>query len=68
MPGRRNLLAKQALEIERHIARTRELVAESLDALRSGVPDTFLGRKTQEPFPKDQTRRGEATPSNSKPT
>jgi hypothetical protein len=30
----------------------RQLVAKSLEVLRTPLPDTFLGRKTQEPFPR----------------
>ena len=30
----------------------REIIKESLDVLKQGLPDTFLGRKTQAPFPK----------------
>jgi len=31
---------------------TRQRLRQSLELLRQSVPDTFLGRKTQEPFPK----------------
>lgn len=31
----------------------RSVVAESLEILRRRVPDTFLGHKTQEPFPRE---------------
>ena len=34
------------------IEQTRELCRKSLDLLRQSQPDTFLGRKTQEPFPR----------------
>ncbi len=30
---------------------TRETLRMSLELLRQPMPDTFLGRKTQEPFP-----------------
>ena len=33
----------------------REVIAKTLEVLSTPVPDTFLGRKTQEPFPKDDT-------------
>ncbi|MBR0852132.1 hypothetical protein JQ543_30655 [Bradyrhizobium diazoefficiens] len=31
----------------------REYVREAAEVLKSAVPDTFLGRKTQEPFPRE---------------
>ena len=33
------------------LADTRELVRQASQLLRDPLPDTFLGRKTQEPFP-----------------
>jgi hypothetical protein len=35
-------------------ARTRALVALSLEALRLPMVDTFLGRRTQEPFLREE--------------
>jgi hypothetical protein len=40
-------------EIAEQNAATRELMAKSLEVLRLAQPDTFVGRKTQEPFPKE---------------
>jgi len=40
-------------EIAEQNAATRELMAKSLEVLRTPQPDTFVGRKTQEPFPKE---------------
>lgn len=40
-------------EIAKQNAATREVMAKSLEVLRLPAPDTFLGRKTQEPFPKE---------------
>jgi len=38
--------------IERkHLNQMRDVVKESRDLLKQPVPDTFLGRTTQEPFP-----------------
>jgi|SwirhisoilCB1_FD_contig_41_2419280_length_372_multi_1_in_0_out_0_2 hypothetical protein len=34
---------------------TRETIKASLEILRQPMPDTFLGRKTREPFPKGET-------------
>jgi hypothetical protein len=36
-----------------HAEQIRKLVRESREALKKASPDTFLGRKTQEPFPKE---------------
>jgi hypothetical protein len=42
-------------EDEREMRYWREIVKRGFEILRqSPVPDTFLGRKTQEPFPKDE--------------
>lgn len=40
----------------------RSVVAESLEILRRRVPDTFLGHKTQEPFPREGLRYARAFP------
>lgn len=34
-----------------HLKGMREAVADSRELLKSSCPDTFAGRKTQEPFP-----------------
>ena len=34
-----------------NIETLRDIIARSLDVLKGSTPDTFLGRKTQEPFP-----------------
>lgn len=36
----------------------RDILASCMEALRSPVPDTFAGRKTQEPFPKEDDQPG----------
>lgn len=51
---------------DNHISRTQQLAPEiaslraiiehGLEVLRTPVPDTFLGRKTQEPFPMEHAR------------
>ena len=43
-------------EIAEQNALIRKIVAQSLEILRAARPDTFLGRKTQEPFPKENER------------
>jgi len=35
------------------VARAREATSRSFQILKLPAPDTFLGRKTQEPFPKE---------------
>ncbi|MGX1324075.1 hypothetical protein AB7M17_007528 [Bradyrhizobium sp. USDA 377] len=45
-----------AVELAAQNALMRELVAEASKALQLPVPDTFLGRKTQEPFPWEKAR------------
>ena len=41
-----------AYEIAEQNAVARALVAKCMEILSSPQPDTFLGRKTQEPFPR----------------
>ncbi|QOZ68901.1 hypothetical protein [Bradyrhizobium arachidis] len=43
-------------EIAEQNARMRELLADAAEVLKLPMPDTFLGRKTQEPFPMEATR------------
>jgi hypothetical protein len=42
-------------DLSQLLARTRELVRQAAQQLRDPLPDTFLGRKTQEPFPREET-------------
>ncbi|WP_024507314.1 hypothetical protein [Bradyrhizobium sp. ARR65] len=49
--------AKANLALNQLIAQTRELVREAAHLLREPIPDTFLGRKTQEPFPIENGNR-----------
>jgi hypothetical protein len=44
-------LRRSANEGARTVARTQELVGNAAGLLRDPAPDTFLGRKTREPFP-----------------
>ena len=37
------------------VEQTRTTINETLELLSQPMPDTFLGRKTQEPFPKGET-------------
>ncbi|OPY95174.1 hypothetical protein A5906_09650 [Bradyrhizobium sacchari] len=48
----RNLAAEFAAQTDL----MRQLVAEAAKVLQLPVPDTFLGRKTQEPFPWEKPR------------
>jgi len=43
--------ANDHLHLHQIVALTRQLVSEAAKLLSDPVPDTFLGRKTQEPFP-----------------
>ncbi len=42
---------RSANEGARTVARTQELIGSAISLLREPAPDTFLGRKTREPFP-----------------
>jgi hypothetical protein len=46
-----------AFEIAQANADMRELIGSSLEILKTPIPDTFLGRKTQEPFPVERKAR-----------
>ena len=39
---------------ERTIQQTRQIIKEALEPLRTLAPDTFLGRETHPPFPKNE--------------
>lgn len=43
-------------QIDQQIADTREATARSLELLRTPKPDSFAGRKTQEPFSKELSK------------
>lgn len=55
MPGTRPLTRlPSSLLVARMIADTREVTARTVALLQSQpAPDTFAGRKTQEPFPQE---------------
>ncbi|MCA1362349.1 hypothetical protein I6F14_30550 [Bradyrhizobium sp. IC3069] len=38
---------------EKHVQQVRKAIRESLEVLTLPRPDTFLGRKTHEPFPSE---------------
>jgi hypothetical protein len=51
----------------KHIEQMREAMAQSREILNSNpMPDTFSGRKTQEPFPKEKEWPGCSPPSETK--
>ncbi len=57
MPNMRRMheqLHELSSEIADHKATIRNFIAKSVEALRAAQVDTFLGRKTQEPFPKEE--------------
>ena len=37
-----------------HLRQTRDAVARCIDILKAPSPNTFAGRKSQEPFPKEE--------------
>ena len=39
-----------------HVEMARETIREALEVLRLPQPDTFLGRETYKPFPKETTK------------
>jgi len=39
-----------------HAEEIRKLIEESREVLKPPSPDTFLGRKTQDPFPKEEAK------------
>lgn len=41
---------------------TREALKQCYELLQRPSPDTFLGRKTHEPFPTDEDQSGSASP------
>jgi hypothetical protein len=47
LPTLKDLIAK-------HIETVRVAIAESREILKKPPPDSFAGRKTQEPFPKEE--------------
>ena len=49
--GRINRIHDEIAAIARQNTYVRDLIAKSCELLRQKVPDTFLGRKTHEPFP-----------------
>ena len=44
------------LDLKLIIERTRDQSRKSIELLRQSWPDTFLGRRTQEPFPSGDAR------------
>jgi hypothetical protein len=56
----------EASEIKEQEALVRKIIDEVCDALKAPMPDTFLGRKTQEPFPKQQGNWERSSSSNAR--
>ena len=48
---------RETSAIARQNALIRALVARTIEVLNAPMPDTFLGRRTQEPFPKESDIR-----------
>ena len=53
MQNRRQIHRTERDEDAKQAEGTREAAKRSLDILKEPAPDTFLGRKTQEPFPRE---------------
>jgi len=51
MADRKPILRARTVRIDEQITVTRGIIAKCLDVLKEPLPDTFLGRKTYEPFP-----------------
>ncbi len=49
-----HLIYRPMMSDEEHAEQIREAVKLSLEILKQPLPDTFLGRKTQEPFPRER--------------
>lgn len=57
MPGAiPNFRMTVSQQVDQQIADTREVMARSLELLRGPKPDSFAGRKTQEPFSKERPK------------
>lgn len=57
MPDRPRIHRPPKTEHAEEVGRSLELTARSIEILRQNPkPDTFLGRKTQEAFPKEEDR------------
>jgi hypothetical protein len=51
---------EEASAIAEQNSLVREMIARCLETLKTPMPDTFLGRRTQEPFPREESRLKEA--------
>ncbi len=57
MPDDRDTTRRIHDEIAAITVQTRAIIARSFDVLRQAVPDTFLGRRTHDPFPSEPADR-----------
>ncbi|MCP1969692.1 hypothetical protein [Bradyrhizobium elkanii] len=48
----------EVAQIVKQIAFVREIIARAAELLKLSPPDTFLGRKTYEPFPQEESQYG----------
>jgi hypothetical protein len=46
-------IQNEASAITAQNAQMRDQIAKAIDILKAEMPDTFLGRKTHEPFPRE---------------
>jgi len=56
MPNRRidQFLLHTGEQVASQTERSREITRRSVEMLKEPMPDTFLGRKTHDPFPNEQ--------------
>jgi hypothetical protein len=52
---RLNIIRAESVRIRHVVARTKQIVVAAKELLSMPAPDTFVGRKTHEPFPKEMT-------------
>jgi hypothetical protein len=48
----------EAAQISKQTAFVRELIAKAAELLKLPPPDTFLDRKTHDPFPQEESQHG----------
>jgi len=64
MPGTKTPFLPSTEQVNKQIAEAREVTARAVALLRSlPKPDTFMGRKTHDPFPSEQHEDGQSTAS-----
>ena len=52
-------IQNEASAIAQQNAQMREQIAKAIEILKTEMPDTFLGRKTYDPFPREDDKEGD---------